>query len=121
MKTFFVVAIVCAVAASVRAQTVCNAPDDLCTGDPCVIGDVDVTSPCELDFGPRALVVAGRVGVPQNGVLAFTAGTITIEHDGEIDADHHDSSDNLAHITLTAAGAITVSGALGASSDHDSG
>jgi hypothetical protein len=32
----------------------CTKPDDLCTGDPCVVRQVEVSSPCELDFSATA-------------------------------------------------------------------
>src|SRR5262245_49496554 len=65
-------------AADVSAQVSCADPDDLCTGDPCVIGTVTVVPPCEVDFGNRTLEVAGVVSVPDGGTLSFTAGQIRL-------------------------------------------
>lgn len=44
-------------AGAAHAQPIdCSDPDNLCTGDPCVIsGPIAVQSPCVADFGTRAL------------------------------------------------------------------
>ena len=49
--------------ALVLGQVDCTNPDDLCTGDPCVIPAVEVVSPCVADFGARTVVVGGRLRV----------------------------------------------------------
>lgn len=64
--------------AAAQAQVACTSPDALCTGDPCVIPTVTVTSPCELDFGDRHLVVQGRLTVPAGGVLTLHAGSMLV-------------------------------------------
>ena len=66
------------VAAAARAQVDCDTPDDLCTGDPCVVGVVEVDDSCLLDFGTRTLVIAGTLKLPNSGELSLTAGTIQL-------------------------------------------
>jgi hypothetical protein len=66
-------------ASTARAQVDCDTPDDLCVGDPCVVGTVAVDETCVLDFGARTLVVAGRLAMPNGGELALAAGSIRIE------------------------------------------
>lgn len=71
----------------VRAQVSCANPDDLCTGDPCTItANIDVISPCTVDFGARALVIAGILRVPDGGSMSLTAASI-VQH-GPIDGRH---------------------------------
>ena len=65
-------------ASPARAQIDCDTPDDLCTGDPCVVGSVEVDDSCVLDFGTRTVVVAGTVRLPRSGELSITAGAIQI-------------------------------------------
>lgn len=62
-----------------HAQVDCDTPDDLCAGDPCVVGAALVASPCVVDFGARTLVIAGRLRMPSNGELDLSAETIRIE------------------------------------------
>jgi hypothetical protein len=47
----------------VSAQVDCSNPDNLCTGDPCVIPALEVGPNCVVDFGARAVVIAGTVRV----------------------------------------------------------
>ena len=56
----------------------CTKPDDLCVGDPCVVRQVEVSSPCELDFGDRTLVIGGTLSVPNGGVLILRARDIEV-------------------------------------------
>lgn len=56
----------------------CTTPDDLCTGDPCVIRQVEVATPCVLDFGDRTLVVGGTLTVPNGGRLSLRARDIDV-------------------------------------------
>jgi len=109
-----------------RAQVSCSDPDNLCTGDPCVIATtVEVISPCSVDFGSRTLVVRGRVHVPDGGALDFTAGAIVVEVRGGIDGSNvsglGEPSQSGADITLTAAGAITVDGEVKATGNAAAG
>jgi hypothetical protein len=70
----FVLALVLT-AAPAGAQIDCSDPDDLCTGDPCVIPEIQPADPCTADFGQRALVVEGLRDV---GAVDFTAAGITL-------------------------------------------
>jgi hypothetical protein len=60
----------------VGAQVDCSNPDNLCTGDPCIITASAVSSPCTVDFGSRAVVIANRLQV---GSLNLTARTIAVQ------------------------------------------
>jgi hypothetical protein len=60
------------------AQVLCSIPDDLCTGNPCITGDVEVASPCVLDFGTRILTIGGKLRVPNGGVLELRARSIFV-------------------------------------------
>src|SRR5688572_27861289 len=62
-----------------HAQVDCTNPDNLCTGDPCVIGGtVAVAASCVADFRPRTLVIAGTVTVPAGGTLTLTAASVQV-------------------------------------------
>lgn len=56
----------------------CTNPDNLCRGNPCVTGPIEVLSPCEVDFGDRVLVIGGTMKVPNGGVLKLRAGSIEV-------------------------------------------
>lgn len=73
-------------AATAPAQVDCSDPDDLCTGDPCRIGEVEVLSPCVVDFGARDVVLTRTLKVPSGGVLSFTAANIEVS--GKLLARH---------------------------------
>jgi hypothetical protein len=92
------------------AQVDCSNPNNLCTGDPCVIPSVEVASPCVADFGARALVILGPLRVPDDGLLSLTARTVSVT--GKI-ADFSDDGTGAAEaVTLSAAEDITVSGSI---------
>lgn len=61
-----------------RALVSCANPDELCTGDPCVVHSIRVESPCSVDFGDRALEIAGGFTVPPGGTLQLTAKSIVV-------------------------------------------
>ena len=61
-----------------RALVSCANPDNLCRGNPCVTGQIEVVSPCVVDFGDRTLVIHGTLKVPNNGVLSLKAGNIDV-------------------------------------------
>lgn len=70
---------VAGVAAPGPARAVrCSKPDDLCTGNPCVIRQAEVASPCDLDFGNRLLIVGGTLSVPNGGSLTLRARDIEV-------------------------------------------
>jgi len=72
-------ALLCAVlVTAARAQVDCDTPDDLCTGDPCIVGAVEVDDSCVLDFGARTLVIEGSLRMPNGGELSLTAGAIQV-------------------------------------------
>jgi hypothetical protein len=88
-------------AARALAQVSCANPDNLCTGDPCVVTNVEVQSPCTVDFGARALRIAGVLRVPDGGSLSLTAATIVQQ--GPIDGRHTGNGTGTgASITLVA-------------------
>jgi len=96
------------------SQVDCSTPDDLCTGDPCVISSLDVLAPCVVDFGTRAVVVAGKIGLPGNGsalpfvsTLYFTAGSITVQ--GSIECP---PNEDIGDVVFSAAGMITIDGPI---------
>lgn len=70
--------LVAVTAATAHAQLDCDTPDDLCTGDPCVIGSVEVDDSCVLDFRPRALVIAGTLRMPNSGELTLDAASVDV-------------------------------------------
>jgi len=49
---------------------------------PCVVHSITVATTCNLDFGSRALVLAGRILLVGNGNVGFSAGSI--RQDGDI-------------------------------------
>ena len=71
--------------APVSAQVDCSNPDNLCTGDPCVVPKIKVASPCVADFGNRTVVVSGPLELPTSppfccdGVLSLSAGAIDVQ------------------------------------------
>jgi hypothetical protein len=122
---------VLAIARVACGQVSCADPNNLCTGDPCVIPTLEVLSPCVIDFRPRSLVIEGLVRVPSAGQLSFTAAAITVQGrvfnrpgtaggadislvaDGNIDLDGGARvRGGLGSITLDAGGDIHVRGPL---------
>lgn len=99
-----------ALASAAHAQPIdCSNPDNLCTGDPCVItGPITVQSPCIADFGTRTLRIEMRVNVPNDGVLDLTAGTIEVDG-GRINGSHLlPGAGDGADVSLTASGNISM-------------
>ena len=72
-------ACVLAVARVAAAPVDCSDPNNLCTGDPCVIPSLEVVPSCTVDFRPRQLVIAGTLRVPADGSLSLTAATIVLQ------------------------------------------
>jgi len=96
----------------------CDAPDNLCTGDPCVIETLTVVTPCEVDFGLRTLEIAGTVTVPDGGTLSLAASTIRLT--GKLDGRNLNNGIG-ASVTLDGNmveldGAIDVGGTTGGGS-----
>src|SRR5262249_26082168 len=106
--------IVCLVLVAPRpsaGQVDCSDPDDLCTGDPCVIGSVTVASPCVVDFGPRAVVIAGPLRAPGAGMLSLSGGTITVR--GRIATSQAaGAAVDGADVSLSASGDLFVNGTI---------
>jgi hypothetical protein len=94
------------------AQVACTSPNVLCTGDPCVIGAVEVGDPCNLDFGARTVVVAGTILLPTNGTLSLTAGAIEVAGGVRNRPDARNVGGAGPHVTLTATGDVDVSGSI---------
>ncbi len=85
----------------------CASPDELCTGDPCVIGHLKLPGRCVLDFGDRTLVLAGSLMIPNGGELSLSAGDIDVRR--AIIGRHAKPFTGVgATITLTARDDITV-------------
>jgi len=109
------------VASRGHAQVVCNDPDDLCTGDPCIVDDVEVASPCTLDFGARMLLIRGRIRVGDNGSLDLSAAAIGIEKAGGIDGRHTALYEFGADVALRASGSLDLRGRIDVSGDRGGG
>jgi hypothetical protein len=74
-----VAAVFCSAGSGALAQVFCTNPDDLCVGNPCVTRDVEVASPCVVDFGSRTVRIGGKMRVPNGGVLELRGGSIFVE------------------------------------------
>ena len=104
--------------ATLHAQVDCSNPDNLCTGDPCVVPTLEVQVPCVADFGARTLVIAGtlRVGTapyPNPNDVSLTAGRIEVP--GGIRVPRSRFPNLAGPVTLSATDDIIVTGRLGAS------
>lgn len=75
-KLLAVTLLLLATTSGASAQVSCANPDDLCTGDPCVIDSLTVATPCIVDFGTRTVEVAGTLTVPDGGTLEIHAGNV---------------------------------------------
>ena len=95
-----------ALAAPARGQVSCADPNNLCTGDPCRIGYIEVQSPCIVDFGARRVIISGGVGVPEAGTLSFMAGAFELRRG--INGQHAGKGERGANISLSATGDIFV-------------
>jgi len=67
-----------ATTSDVAAQVSCADPDNLCTGDPCVIDALTVATPCVVGFGTRTVEIAGTLTVPDGGTLEIHAGDVLV-------------------------------------------
>ncbi len=85
----------------------CTKPDDLCVGNPCVIRQVEVASPCVLDFGERMLVIGGTLTVPNGGTLNLHARDIDVRR-AVIGRHATPFSGKAATITLSATNNLNV-------------
>jgi hypothetical protein len=108
-------------ATTAAAQVSCSNPDNLCTGDPCTINDIEVDTPCVVDFGARALVIRGRVRVPSAGTLDLTAASIQVQAHGSVNGSREEPGGVAADLALRAAGSIVMEGRLLASGRNASG
>jgi hypothetical protein len=90
-----------------RALTSCANPDDLCRGNPCVTGQLEVVSPCVVDFGDRALVIHGTLKIPNDGVLSLKAGSIEVRR-AIVGRHVRRVESSAADITLTATRDLSV-------------
>src|SRR5262245_343054 len=99
-----------ALAGTALAQVDCDTPDDLCTGDPCVVGSVEVDDSCVLDFGARTLIVLGGIKLPNSGTLSLTAETVQVM--GRILNMSSTVAGPGPTVTLAAAGDIALDGPI---------
>src|SRR5262245_60062857 len=106
LSTIWAVALFLALSDAARAQVDCSNPDNLCIGDPCVVPSLEVMSPCVADFGARGLVVGGVLKAPGQGIVDLTAATIQVN----APIIFRRLPGPPSRLTLTASGAITVSG-----------
>src|SRR2546422_10076223 len=95
-------------AASAHAQVSCSNPDNLCTGDPCVIGDVAVERQCTVDFRPRTVQVRGRLRLPDLGELDLKAGTFQVDRNGTINVEHTEKGGYGGYVQIETTGAIEI-------------
>lgn len=105
-------------APAARGQVSCADPNNLCTGDPCVITGIEVASPCTVDFGSRTLII-DRLILPDSGVVALSAGTIEVKRN--IAGRHVRSGGNGANIALIATGDIVVRAPVNTSGNATAG
>ncbi len=90
--------------AAAQAQVDCSVADNLCTGNPCTIGEVEVLSPCVVDFGARTLILSRTLKVPDDGVLSFTAEDIEVR--GKVLGRHTAAGGDGADVSLIATDSI---------------
>lgn len=84
-------------------QIDCGNPDNLCTGDPCIIQSLEIlTGTCMADFGSRTLVIAGTLTVGEFVAGDFSAGDIQIN--GSV------SVREASTVQLTAMGDVVLAG-----------
>jgi hypothetical protein len=107
LLSVFAASALCATGPTAGAQVLCTSPDDLCVGNPCVTDDVEVATPCVLDFGTRNLTIGGKLRVPNGGVLQLRARSIFVEQ--PILGRHTEVHDgDGAFVTLIATDTISV-------------
>ncbi len=99
-------------ARAAAGQVDCDVPEDLCAGDPCVVPNLLVGSPCIVDFGARALVIDGTLRLPPNGSLTLTAASIDVRGEIRNLPDGRNVGGTGPEVRLAAAGAIDVPGRL---------
>jgi hypothetical protein len=112
------------VASRADAQVSCDDPDNLCTGDPCIMDNVEVLTPCVVDFGPRTLIIRNRLSriFSMDSSVSLTAGAVVVESGAQVSATKLAATGPLdfrghgVAITLEAGGLLTMSGSLDASS-----
>ena len=78
LRSRYLVLALVLVTSAARAQVDCDTPDDLCTGNPCVVGPIEVDDVCVLDFGVRTLTINGPLKMPNSGELSLTANQIEV-------------------------------------------
>lgn len=112
-------------ASGVGAQVSCDDPDNLCTGDPCIMDNVEVMPPCVVDFGSRTLIIRDRLSrafSPTSSEVSLTADAISVEPGTDVLATELiaqgalDFAGRSGSIVLQAGGLLTMSGFLDASS-----
>jgi hypothetical protein len=106
----FVLSLIFFLATTARAQISCTTPDDLCTGDPCVIHDVQVLTPCNVDFGTRTVEINGRLRVRDSGSVSLSAGAFRMRGGGSLNGSHTEPGGHGSNVTLLASGNIEIDG-----------
>jgi len=102
------------------AQVSCANPNNLCVGNPCTIGEIEVISPCTVDFGARRVIITRTFTVPNNGSVSLTAQDFEVR--GKILARHTSFfAGNGADVTLTATKTLQVFSRIDASGRYKTG
>jgi hypothetical protein len=104
-----------------HADVSCSSADNLCTGDPCVIRDVTVQSPCVVDFGARTVQMRGRLRLPDAGILDLKAAVFDVGGSAAINGEHTERGGHGGQITLEATGDIEIDGRIRASGNVSAG
>jgi len=124
-------ALLVALGAAAGAQVDCSDPDNLCTGDPCVIPVIEPASPCVVAF-PGELIIEGLRNVENVDFSALkitvagsvkgrrgTGGQLALRSSGDLDLNGPIQFDGESSITLDAIDRITQTAPIRMSGGDD--